>query len=85
MRIVIGLVLQMTLMELIVLTMTRHIIVQDTRPQIPDFMGDISTTRSKMLIRTRIKTTNIPILPGYTVGGTRKLNQLTMTMIMVGI
>ena len=55
-----------------------------TKPQIPDFIGDISMTPSKMFMTTRIKTTSIPNLPGYAVGGTRKLNQLTKTMIKVG-
>ena len=59
-------------------------IVQSVNPQIPDEFGDISTTFSIILMMTKQSTTNIPILPGYAVGGTRKLNQLTKTMIVVG-
>ena len=59
-------------------------IVHNVSPQIPDVIGDISTTLSIMLMITRTRTTNIPILPGYAAGGTRKLSQLTNTMINVG-
>ena len=64
--------------------MIRHIIVHNVKPQIPDVIGDISTTFSMMLIITRTSTTSIPILPGYAAGGTRKLNQLTKTIMKVG-
>ena len=64
--------------------MIRHIIVHDVNPQIPEFIGDISTIFSMILMMTRRSTTNIPILPGYEVGGITKLSQLTETMIHVG-
>ena len=59
-------------------------IVHNVSPQIPEVIGDISTTLSIILMITRTRTTNIPILPGYAAGGTRKLSQLTNTMINVG-
>ena len=59
-------------------------IVHKVNPQIPEDIGDISTTFNMILIITRTSTTNIPILPGYAAGGTRKLSQLTNTMIKVG-
>ena len=58
--------------------------VHKVNPQIPDVIGDISTTFNMMFIITRQSTTNIPILPGYATGGTRKLNQLTQTIMLVG-
>ena len=64
--------------------MIRHIIVHDVNPQIPEFIGDISTIFSMILMMTRRSTTNIPILPGYEEGGITKLSQLTETMIHVG-
>ena len=63
--------------------MIRHIIVHEVNPQIPEFIGDISTTFSMILMMTRRSTTNIPTLPGYE-GGVTKLSQLTETMIHVG-
>ena len=62
----------------------RHIIVHDVNPQIPEFIGEISTIFSMILIITRRRTTNIPILPGYEDGGITKLSQLTKTIIQVG-
>ena len=59
-------------------------IVHDVNPQIPEFIGDISTMFSMILIITRRSTTSIPILPGYEDGGITKLSQLTKTMIQVG-
>ena len=59
-------------------------IVHSVNPQIPDDIGDISTTFSMMFIITSTSTTSIPILPGYAAGGTRKLSQLTKTMMNVG-
>ena len=59
-------------------------IVHDVNPQIPEFIGDISTIFSMILMMTRRRTTNIPILPGYDEGGMIKLSQLTETMINVG-
>ena len=64
--------------------MIRHIIVHNVSPQIPEVIGDISTTLSIILIITNTRTTSIPILPGYAAGGTRKLSQLTKTIIKVG-
>ena len=64
--------------------MIRHIIVHDVNPQIPEFIGDISTIFSMILMMTRRSTTNIPILPGYEEGGITKLSQLTETIIHVG-
>ena len=61
-----------------------HMIVQDVNPQIPEFIGDISTIFNMILIITRRSTTNIPILPGYEEGGIKKLSQLTETMMQVG-
>ena len=58
--------------------------VQSVNPHIPDDFGDTSTTFNIMFIMTRHKTTNIPIRPGYAVGGMRKLNQLIETIIVVG-
>ena len=46
------------------LTIIRHMIVHIVSPQIPDDMGDISTSFNMMFIMTRTSTTNIPILPG---------------------
>ena len=65
-------------------TIIRHIIVHDVRPQTPEFIGDISTIFSMILMITRRSTTNMPILPGYDEGGITKLSQLTKTMIHVG-
>ena len=62
----------------------RQMIVHIVKPQIPDDIGDISTTFSMIFIITRTSTTSIPILPGYAAGGTRKLSQLTKTMMKVG-
>ena len=62
----------------------RHIIVQDVKPQTPEFIGDISTIFSMIFIITSRSTTNIPILPGYEEGGITKLSQLTETIIQVG-
>ena len=59
-------------------------IVHNVKPQMPDTIGDISTTFSIMFIITRTRTTNMPILPGYAAGGTRKLRKLTKTMMDVG-
>ena len=59
-------------------------IVHKVSPQIPDVMGDVSTTFNMMFIMTRTSTTNIPNLPGNASGGTRKLNQLTKTIMQVG-
>ena len=59
-------------------------IVQSVKPQMPDGLGDISTTLSKMFIITSTSTTSMPILPGYAAGGTRKLSQLTKTIMNVG-
>ena len=55
------------------------------RAQIPDTVGDVSITIIIMFIRTNISVTRIPTLPGYEVGGIRKLNQLRITIIVVGI
>ena len=62
----------------------RHMMIHNVNPQIPDVIGDISTTFNMMFMITRQRTTNIPILPGYAAGGTRKLSQLTQTMMHVG-
>ena len=59
-------------------------IVHSVKPQMPDGLGDISTTLSNMFIITSTSTTSMPILPGYAAGGTRKLSQLTKTMMNVG-
>ena len=60
-------------------------IIQMIRAQIPDTVGDVSITIIMMFIRTNISVTRIPTLPGYEVGGIRKLNQLRITIIVVGI
>lgn len=60
-------------------------IIQMVRAQIPDTVGDVSITIIIMFIRTNISVTRIPTLPGYEVGGIRKLNQLRITIIVVGI
>ena len=59
-------------------------IVHSVKPQMPDDIGDISTTFSMIFIMTSMSTTSMPILPGYAAGGTRKLSQLTKTMMNVG-
>ena len=60
-------------------------IIQMIGAQIPDTVGDVSITIIMMFIRTNISVTRIPTLPGYEVGGIRKLNQLRITIIVVGI
>ena len=60
-------------------------IIQMIKAQIPDTVGDVSITIIMMFIRTNISVTRIPTLPGYEVGGIRKLNQLRITIIVVGI
>ena len=60
-------------------------IIQMVRAQIPATVGDVSITIIIMFIRTNISVTRIPTLPGYEVGGIRKLNQLRITIIVVGI
>ena len=60
-------------------------IIQMIRAHIPDTVGDVSITIIMMFIRTNISVTRIPTLPGYEVGGIRKLNQLRITIIVVGI
>ena len=60
-------------------------IIQMIRAQIPDTVGDVSITIIMMFIRTNISVTRMPTLPGYEVGGIRKLNQLRITIIVVGI
>ena len=60
-------------------------IIQMVRAQIPDTVGDVSITIIIMFIRTNISVTRIPTLPGYEFGGIRKLNQLRITIIVVGI
>ena len=59
--------------------------IQMISAQIPDTVGDVSITIIMMFIRTNISVTRIPTLPGYEVGGIRKLNQLRITIIVVGI
>ena len=66
------------------LTVIRQMIVHSVKPQMPDDIGDISTTFSMIFIITSTSTTSMPILPGYAAGGTRKLSQLTKTMMNVG-
>ena len=60
-------------------------IIQMIRAQIPDTVGDVSITIIMMFIRTNISVTRMPTLPGYEVGGIRKLNQLRITIIVVGM
>ena len=60
-------------------------IIQMIKAQIPDTVGDVSITIIMMFIRTNISVTRIPTLPGYEVGGIRKLNQLRITIIVAGI
>ena len=60
-------------------------IIHMIKAQIPDTVGDVSITIIMMFIRTNISVTRIPTLPGYEVGGIRKLNQLRITIIVVGI
>jgi hypothetical protein len=42
-------------------------------------------TISVISIRTNIRVTSIPILPGWDVLGNKKLNQLNTTIIAVGM
>ena len=65
--------------------MHKLIINQTVRAQTPETNGDVSMTIIMIFIRTNISVTKIPTLPGYELGGIRKLNQLRITVIVVGI
>ena len=68
-----------------VLTINKHIVVHTVSPQTPERTGELSITRNVMLINTNIKATSDPNLPGYDAGGIKKVNQLSTTIIPVGI
>ena len=68
-----------------VLTINKHIVVHTVSPQTPERTGELSITRNVMLINTNIKATSDPNLPGYDAGGIKKVNQLSTTIIPVGM
>ena len=61
-----------------------HIIDQMVKPHIPETSGDWRIMLSMIFILTSINKLSNPDLPGNECGGIMKLNQLMITMIVVG-